>query len=47
MADIEQNREQTIEYAKYFKQYEFSVTMDQYQQEKAILLDEYEVIKRR
>ncbi|GAA5817840.1 hypothetical protein MFLAVUS_011399 [Mucor flavus] len=42
MTDIELSRERTIEYAEYYKNYELSLTKYQYDQEKAILQDEYE-----
>lgn len=44
MTDIELRREQTIEYAEYYKNYELSLSKHQYDQEKSILQDEYEVI---
>lgn len=45
MADIELRREQTIEYAEYFKNYELSLAKHQYDIEMNILQDEYEVIR--
>ncbi len=42
MTDIELRREQTIEYAQYYKNYELSLSKHQYDQEKSILQDEYE-----
>lgn len=45
MADIELRREQTIEYAEYFKNYELSLAKYQYDIEMNILQDEYEVIR--
>jgi hypothetical protein len=43
MTDIESRREQTIEYAEYFKDYELSLSKHQYEQEMNLLQDEYEV----
>lgn len=45
LADIELRREQTIEYAEYFKNYELSLAKHQYDIEMNILQDEYEVIR--
>lgn len=43
MADIELRREQTIQYAEHYKNYELSLSKHQYDQEKTLLQDEYEV----
>lgn len=43
MADIEIRREQTIQYAEHYKNYELSLSKHQYDQEKTLLQDEYEV----
>ncbi|KAI7892604.1 Sds3-like-domain-containing protein [Mucor mucedo] len=42
LSDIEIRREQTIEYAEYFKDYELSLANHQYDQDKSILQEEYE-----
>jgi hypothetical protein len=42
MTDIESRREQTIESAEYFKNYELSLSKHQYEQEVTLLQDEYE-----
>jgi hypothetical protein len=42
MTDIELKRQQSIEYAEYYKNYELSLSKNQYEHEKSILQDEYE-----
>lgn len=42
MTDIELKREQAIEYAEYYKNYELSLTKHQYDYETRIIQDEYE-----
>lgn len=44
MADIELRREQTIQYAEHYKDYELSLSKHQYDHERTLLQDEYEVI---
>ncbi len=43
MADIELKREQTIEYAEHFKDYELSLAKHQFDIEMSIAEDEYKV----
>lgn len=47
MSDFESKREETIENAEYFKNYELSLSKRQYEQDMCLLQDEYEVEKKR
>lgn len=43
LTDIEMCREQTIQYAEFFKNYELSLSKHQYDQEMSLIQDEFEV----
>lgn len=47
VSDFESKREETIENAEYFKNYELSLSKRQYEQDMCLLQDEYEVEKKR